>query len=108
MQYLTDLLGVPLTDFAWGGAYGGGLAGSTVDNSYTPAKDMYNGEPVLSTQQQIFDNYTQNGAPYNIDDSLQLTWIGQNGTSSFIYLKTFVWDVLILGIGRPEETHQRK
>lgn len=53
-SYLADLLGVPLVDYAWGGAYGGGLAGPTIDNDYTPAKDSYNGQPVPSSKEQVW------------------------------------------------------
>lgn len=74
-QYLADLLNVPSLNHAWGGAFGGGLAGSTLDNDYTPAKDSYNGKPVPSTQEQIFDNYTANGAPDNIESALQFIWV---------------------------------
>lgn len=77
-QYLADLLGLPSINYAWGGAYGGGLAGSTIDNDYTPAKDSYNGKPVPSSQEQIFNNYSLNGAPTNIAKDLQFVWIGQN------------------------------
>ncbi|KAF2485818.1 hypothetical protein BDY17DRAFT_344603 [Neohortaea acidophila] len=76
--YLAELLNVPLQDYAWGGSYGGGLAGSTIDNSYTPAKDLYKGKPVPSTYDQIFSNYTAKGKPANIENALQFMWIGQN------------------------------
>lgn len=39
-MYLAGLLRVPLVDYAWGGAFGGGLIGSTLDNEYTPSKNV--------------------------------------------------------------------
>ncbi len=76
--YLAQMLGVPMTNYAWGGWEGQGLPGATVDNSYTPAKDLYQGQPVPSTKQQIFEHYTGHGRPANIAHSLQVIWVGQN------------------------------
>ena len=67
-----------LTSRDAGGWFGGGLAGSTIDNDYTPAKAQYENQPIPSTKQQIFDNYTANGAPPGIQNALHFIWIGQN------------------------------
>ncbi|KAF2481659.1 hypothetical protein BDY17DRAFT_299422 [Neohortaea acidophila] len=83
VQYLSDLLDVPLSDYSWGGSYGGGLAGPTVDNSYTPAKNLYQGKPVPSTKEQITSflkgKPPSDGEPVpDVKRSLALVWVGQN------------------------------
>ena len=78
VQYLATLLDTPLNDYAWGGCCGGGDFGATINNKYTPSNALYDGEPVPSVHQQIFDNYTKNGAPADIGKSLQFLWVGQN------------------------------
>lgn len=40
---------------------------------------MYNGKPVPSTKEQIFDNYTVSASSSEIESALQLVWAGQNG-----------------------------
>ena len=80
VSYLADLLGVPLVDKAWGGDNGGENFGATVDNDYTPAGATWNGLPVPSVKQQIYDNYTADGLP-GIESSLQFIMVGENDLS---------------------------
>jgi len=81
VSYLASLLGVPLTDYAFGGCCGGGSFGATIDNTYTAAQAQYLGKPVPSVHDQIFANYTVKGAPTNIKNSLQFIWAGENDLS---------------------------
>lgn len=74
VSYLTDLLQVPLTDYAFGASDGGSNFGGTVDNAYTSSPSS-----AQSLEEQI-RNYTSHGAP-NIQSSLQFIWIGENDLS---------------------------
>lgn len=80
VQYLAGLLDVPLTDYAFGGCCGGGSFGATINNAYTPAAAQWNGKPVPSVHEQIFNNYTS-PSPANIKSSLQFIWTGENDLS---------------------------
>lgn len=81
VQHLADLLSTPLTDYAFGGADGGGKSGATINNRYTPADAHWDGNPVPSVHEQIVDNYTQPKPPASIQHSLQFLWVGQNDMS---------------------------
>ncbi|KAI1270822.1 hypothetical protein F5Y07DRAFT_406829 [Xylaria sp. FL0933] len=78
VQYLADLLGVPLTDYAFGAANGAAQFGATVNNVYTVADARWNGQPVPSVHEQILRNYTHPSPPSSIKSSLQFIWTGQN------------------------------
>ncbi|KAK4954878.1 hypothetical protein LTR10_007070 [Elasticomyces elasticus] len=78
VSYLADLLEVPLVDYAFGGSDGGANFGATINNTYTASKAEYNGKPVPSVHDQIFWNYTRDGAPNNIKNAMQFIWTGQN------------------------------
>lgn len=52
VSYMADTLNLPLIDYAFGGCCGGGSAGATLDDSYTPSDS---GAP--SIQEQVA-NYT--------------------------------------------------
>ncbi|KAJ3571849.1 hypothetical protein NPX13_g5243 [Xylaria arbuscula] len=82
VQYLASLLGVPLTDYAFGSANGGGQFGATVNNAYTAADAQWNGQPVPSVHEQIVKNYTHPSPPESIKDSLQFIWTGENDLSA--------------------------
>ncbi len=77
-SYLANLLGVPLTDYAFGAGPGGGTPGATINNNYSPAGAQWNGKPVPSVHQQIVNNYTSPTPPASIKNSLQFPWVGQN------------------------------
>jgi len=81
VSYLADLLGVPLTDYAFGAGPGGGAFGATINNTYTAAEATYKGKSVPSVHDQIFLNYTAKGAPSNIQSALQFIWTGENDLS---------------------------
>ncbi|KAK1638459.1 hypothetical protein BDP81DRAFT_315714 [Colletotrichum phormii] len=74
VSYLSDLLRVPLTDYAFGGCCGGGDFGATFDNTYTKSKA---GATDMIGQ---VSNYTGRGAP-GIRSSLQFLWFGENDLS---------------------------
>ena len=78
VSYLADLLGLPLTDYAFGSSDGGSTIGATINNTYTPSTSLYNGQPVQSVHDQVFWNYSLHGAPGDISTSLQFLWAGQN------------------------------
>lgn len=80
VMYLADLLGVPLTDYAFGAGPGGGAFGATINNNYTPAAATWNGAPVPAVRDQIRSNYTK-PAPSSIKQSLQFIWTGENDLS---------------------------
>ena len=80
VSYLADLLGVPLIDYAFGGSNGGGSGGATVDNSYSPAAAQWDGRPVPSVRQQIYDNYTQ--PRQDIHGAMQFIMVGENDLSA--------------------------
>lgn len=77
ISYMADALGLPLTDYAFGGCCGGGSAGATLDNTYT-ASDA--GSPSLQDQ---VANYTSavNGGALSAGQSLGFIWVGQNDLS---------------------------
>ncbi|KAK5122140.1 hypothetical protein LTR85_004386 [Meristemomyces frigidus] len=81
ISYLADLLGTPLTDYAFGGCCGAGSFGATINNTYTAAEAELEGNPVPSVHDQIFLNYTAKGAPANIKHALQFIWTGENDLS---------------------------
>ncbi|KAL0936384.1 GDSL-like Lipase/Acylhydrolase [Colletotrichum truncatum] len=74
VSYLADLLGIPLTDYAFGGCCGGGSFGATFDTAYT--KSPAGATDMIS---QI-TNYTASGSK-GVESSLQLLWFGQNDLS---------------------------
>ncbi|KAK3068877.1 hypothetical protein LTR53_013218 [Teratosphaeriaceae sp. CCFEE 6253] len=78
ISYLADLLNAPLTDYAFGGCCGGASSGATINNTYSAAAAQYDGKPVPSVHDQIFWNYTKNGAPSSIKSALQFIWTGVN------------------------------
>lgn len=80
VSYLADLLGVPLTDYAFGGDKGGENGGATIDNDYAAAGAQWNGQPVPSVHQQIYDNYTKSSN--GIEDAMQFIMVGQNDLSA--------------------------
>ncbi|KAF2492076.1 hypothetical protein BU16DRAFT_529446 [Lophium mytilinum] len=75
VSYLTDLLKVPMRDFAFGGCCGGSSGGATFDNAYTKSGA---GAPSLVDQ---INNYTT-GPHSNIKKALQFIWVGQNDVSA--------------------------
>ncbi len=79
VSYLAGLLGMELTDYAFGGCCGGSSFGATINNAYTPAAAQWDGKPVPSIRQQI-TNYTS-PAPKSITSSLQFIWTGENDLS---------------------------
>jgi phospholipase/lecithinase/hemolysin len=58
VSYLSNLLGVPLRDLAFGGCCSGASFGATLDNNYTTSPATYNGKSVPSVHDQIYSNYT--------------------------------------------------
>src|ERR1700761_6436263 len=74
VSYLTDLFGVPLIDYAFGGCCGGGNFGATIDSAYT-ASDA--GAPSIKDQ---IANYTSTGS-HGASSSLFFMWAGQNDLS---------------------------
>ncbi|MBE7182020.1 MAG: hypothetical protein INR71_12595 [Terriglobus roseus] len=74
VQYLADMLGATLDDYAFGGCCGGGSFGATIDEDYTesPAKAQ-------SLKQQI-TNYTSAGSAL-ASESMGFVWIGENDLS---------------------------
>ncbi|KAI0457197.1 hypothetical protein F5B21DRAFT_99830 [Xylaria acuta] len=81
VQYLASLLGVPLTDYAFGAANGAAQFGATVNNVYTKADAQWNGKPVPSVHEQILKNYTHPSPPASIKKSLHFIWTGENDLS---------------------------
>ena len=81
VQYLTDLLGVPLDDYAFGGCCGGGSFGATINNQYTEAAAQWNGQSVPAIHDQVRLNYTH-PAPASIKSSMQFIWTGENDLSA--------------------------
>ena len=75
VSYLADLLGVPLTDYAFGGCCGGESFGATFDNTYT--KSPAGATDMLGQMSNYTDTH---GAP-GITDSLQFLWFGENDLS---------------------------
>ena len=71
-SYLSDLLGVPLLDYAFGHADGGSKFGATIDNSYTQSTAN-----APSSKDQIA-NYTSSSNVVSAGDSLHFLWIGAN------------------------------
>lgn len=78
VSYLSNLLQVPLADYAFGGCCGGGSYGATLDDVYTPPSEAN----APSIQDQI-GNYTSgtNGDVQRAARTLGFIWAGQNDLS---------------------------
>ncbi|KAK5721238.1 hypothetical protein LTR17_014700 [Elasticomyces elasticus] len=70
VSYLAHLLEVPLVDYV--------AALTTARILARRSTTQYHGEPVPSIHDQIFWNYTRDGAPENIKNVIQFIWTGQN------------------------------
>lgn len=75
VSYLSDLLDVPPTGYAFEAANGGGEFGATVDNAYTQSPA---GAQSLTDQ---IANYTGSTGRH-LKKSLQFIWIGEKGLSA--------------------------
>ena len=69
ISYLAQMLGLPLTDYAYGGTDGGATIGATIDQAYTQSKAQ-------SIVQQI-SNYTSHGSA-GVEQSLQFIWVNND------------------------------
>ena len=73
VSYLSDSLGLPLTDYAYGHSDGGSKFGATIDNSFTKSD-----AGVPSAKDQI-SNYTSQGdTKSKMAQTMHFLWIGNN------------------------------
>ena len=69
ISYLAQMMGVPLTDYAYGGTNGGATIGATIDQAYTQTA-------VQSVVQQI-GNYSAGGSK-NAKTSMHFIWVNND------------------------------
>ena len=69
ISYLAQMMGLPLTDYAFGGTNGGSTIGATIDQAYTPTA-------VQSVVQQI-GNYSSSGSK-GVKTSMQFIWVNND------------------------------
>ena len=69
ISYLAQMMGVPLTDYAYGGTNGGATIGATIAQDYTPTA-------VQSVVQQI-GNYSASGSK-NAKTSMHFIWVNND------------------------------
>ncbi|KAF1989524.1 hypothetical protein K402DRAFT_326660 [Aulographum hederae CBS 113979] len=75
VSYFAGGMGIPMSDFAFGGCCGGESFGATLDEAYTESPA---GSPSLVTQ---IKNYTSKRATTTVKTSLHFIWVGQNDLS---------------------------